>query len=458
VNDVSSGRRLSRGLVAVALGMAVVGSVGAPLITSVATSTGVSLGAAQWTLTVTLFTGAIASPVLGRLGAGPRRRLTILLGIGAVAAGGVLTTLPLGFSALVVGRGLQGFGLGVGALLMGVARDRLPADRAASTIGTLAVASTVGIGVGYPLVGLVDQLAGLRAAYGVGLVLTLAALVVAWRTVPCDGPGPRPRVDVAGATLLGAGTAAVLLLVAEPGVWERPWRGVALVAAAVVALGAWIAVELRVDTPLVDLRLVGRGPVVRANAATVVSGVAMYLLFSLLTRYVQTPRAAGYGFGLSGVAAGAALIPFSVLGFVAGRLVPRSARRVGARGVFVLGLAAVGLAAVLLASAPGSLGVLLVAMGVLGLGVGGASAVVPRLVLVGVPAPETASVLSVNQVVRAVGFSLGSALAGGLLATATPSGALVPPQHAYVTASLWALPLVALAALPLFARGLTKRS
>jgi MFS family permease len=178
----------------------------------------------------------------------------------------------------------------------------------------------------------------------------------------------------------------------------------------------------------------------------------MYLLFSLLTRYVQTPVSAGYGFGLSGVAAGAALIPFSVLGFVAGRLVPRFARRVGARATFVCGVLAVAVAAVLLAAAPGTLAVLLAAMGVLGLGVGGVSAVMPSLVLAGVPGSETASVLSVSQVVRAVGFSMGSALAGALLAAATPAGALVPPEHGYVTAALWALPLVALSALPLLAR------
>ncbi|RDH11730.1 MFS transporter, partial [Tsukamurella pulmonis] len=66
--------RLPGALVTVALCAAVVGSVGAPLITAVARSEGVSLGAAQWTLTITLFTGAIAGPVLGRLGGGPLRR------------------------------------------------------------------------------------------------------------------------------------------------------------------------------------------------------------------------------------------------------------------------------------------------------------------------------------------------------------------------------------------------
>lgn len=36
----------------------------------------------------------------------------------------------------------------------------------------------------------------------------------------------------------------------------------------------------------------------------------------------------------------------------------------------------------------------------------------PKLVLVDVPQGETASVLSINQIVRSIGFNIGSALAG----------------------------------------------
>ena len=65
---------LPRALLLIGVVMAVVGSVGGPLITSVATTLHVSLAAAQWTLTVSLLTGAVATPVLGRLGSGARRR------------------------------------------------------------------------------------------------------------------------------------------------------------------------------------------------------------------------------------------------------------------------------------------------------------------------------------------------------------------------------------------------
>lgn len=455
-------RRLSAALVAVALVVAVVGSLGAPLITPVATGLDVPLSAAQWTLTVTLFTGAIAGPLLGRLGAGPLRRPTILGSLGSVVLGGLLTTLPLPFASLLVGRGLQGLGLGGVALLMSVARSHLPEGRSGRTIAALSVASTVGIGVGYPLIGLVDQLAGLRAAYGLGLLLSAAALAVAWRAIPADAPSATgttgPRIDVAGAVLLALGTLGVLLAVAEPAVWSPPWLGAAILLGAAVLLAAWAVVELRSPSPLVDLRLLGRPAVLRANTAMLVAGVGMYLAFSLLTRYLQTPAGAGYGFALPGVAAGAALIPFSALGFVAGRVVPALVTRFTARLAYAASAVAVMVAAVVFAAGTGSLAAVLAAMAVLGFGVGGVSAVMPRLVLDGVPVAETASVLSINQIVRSVGFSGGSAVAGLLLATATPAGQLLPPAGAYAAAALWAVAPLVLSVLAVTPRCTTSRA
>lgn len=116
-------------LVFIALVVAAAGSLGAPLITSVAATFGVSLAAAQWTLTITLLSGAVATPLLGRPGAGPRRRETIIGVLIVVCGGSVLTVLPLPFGFLLAGRAAQGAGLGLTALMMGAARDHLPAWR-----------------------------------------------------------------------------------------------------------------------------------------------------------------------------------------------------------------------------------------------------------------------------------------------------------------------------------------
>ena len=441
-------RLLVPSLMFVALVVAAIGSLGAPLITSVATTFHVSLDSAQWTLTITLLSGALATPLLGRLGAGSRRRETILATLGVVVAGSALTVLPLPFAWLLVGRAAQGVGLGLTALMMGVARDHLPEARSAPTIALVSVASTIGIGIGYPLAGLLTDLGGVRAAYGLGLFVTAVAFLAAWRSMPMSPGGRSAHVDVTGALLLAGGLFLVLFLASETSLWSRHLSlAVVLSVAAVLLLCVWTASELRSKAPLVDVRAVRHPAVAGANIAMLVGGIGMYLLLTLITRFAQTPQGAGYGFGLTTFVAGLVLVPFSALGFVAGKLTPRVRARIGAP-FLLAGSAVVVLGAfVLFAAARSNLAELFVAMGVLGFGVGSFSAAMPGVILAITPQRETSSAMSFNQVVRSVGFSLGSALGGLVLAAGTDTGHLFPTDGAYTTAALVGIAAMFLTAL-----------
>jgi predicted MFS family arabinose efflux permease len=127
----------------------------------------------------------------------------------------------------------------------------------------------------------------------------------------------------------------------------------------------------------VDLTALRHPAVAGANVAMFVSGIAMYLLFTLITRFVQTPSQVGYGYGLSEVEAGLALVPFSALGFAAGRVVPKMRQKISPFGLLTANGVVIILACVLFAGTRG-LGVAwpIAAMGVLG--VGGFSAVMPQ--------------------------------------------------------------------------------
>lgn len=428
---------LGAAVVLVALVVAVVGSLGAPLITAVASEYGVSLAAAQWTLTVSLLTGAVTTPVLGRLGAGPRRRGVVVATLAAVVAGGALTVLPLPFGALLVGRAAQGAGLGLTALMMATARDHLPPQRATGTIAMLSVASTAGIGIGYPVSGLLTDLAGVRAAYGLGLALTVAALAVAVVVIPPAPPREATPLDLPGAVLLTATLLVLLAVVSQTDLWTHhlPVAVGGLGASALLLLG-WTVVELRSPTPLVEVQLLRDPGVAAANLAMLTGGVGMYLLLSLVTRYVQTPGTAGYGFELTTFQAGLVLVPFSILGFVAGRLVPALRRRLTAQQVLTAATGVLMVAFAAFIVIRGHLAGAVIVMGILGAGVGVFSAVMPAVILDATPTGETASAMSVNQVVRSVGFSIGSALGGLVLAASTTAGQAFPRPAGYTTAAL----------------------
>jgi MFS family permease len=175
----------------------------------------------------------------------------------------------------------------------------------------ISVASTIGIGVGYPLAGLLTELAGLRAAYGLGAAVTIVALVAAMVALPPSPPGRSAAADVPGVLLLAGGLLALLVAVSEPALWDRHavLAGALLVAAAALLAG-FARYERGTAAPLIDVTLLRHPAVLGANAAILIGGMGMYLLLTIVTRYVQTPASAGYGFGVSTFVAGLALVPF----------------------------------------------------------------------------------------------------------------------------------------------------
>jgi len=429
-------RPVTRTLLLIALVTAVIGSLGAPLITSVATTLHVSLDAAQWTLTIALLAGAVATPVLGRLGTGARRRAVVVAALGVVTAGSVLTVLPLPFGVLLTGRAAQGCGLAVTPLMMAAAREHLSVRQAPQAIALISVVSAGGVGVGYPLAGYLTDLAGMRAAYGAGLALTAAALAVAARSFPRSDRPAAVRPDAVASLLLTAGLLALLLVLGEISLWQRHRpAAVALALLSAVLLAGWVARERTLTRPLIDLRLLRHRSIAGANAAMLVGGAGIYLLLTCVTRYVQTPAAAGYGFGLDTFRAGLFLVPFSVFSFVAGRVSLSLHRRLSPAALLNLATVVSMAALLVFAIAPDHLAGPLVAMSLLGLGVGGFLSAMPAVILQVTPEQETASAMGVNQVVRSTGFSLGSTVTGLILAAYTPAGAVFPASQGYRTAA-----------------------
>jgi MFS family permease len=430
-------RLLTPVLFLVTLTVAVISSLGAPLIPLISTDLHVSLSDAQWSLTAALLSGAVSAPIMGRLGDGPRRRGAIVGGLAVVLLGGVLAAVADGLPVLVGGRALQGVGLGLVPLAMAAARDGLPRPSVAPAIALLSVAAAAGVGVGYPVSGLIAEHLGLHAAYWFGAGFALVALLATLAVVPPSTATSKDRLDVPGTLLLSGGLIALLLAIGQGEAWG--WgsaRILTLVAVAAVLLIAWIPLQLRVATPLVELRLLRHRAVLTADASAFVLGAAMYLNLSLVTALVQAPRATGYGLGASVLTAGLCLVPFSITSLLASRALPLATRVLGPRSVLPVGCLTVAAGGALFALGHGALWEAFALMAVVGVGIGFTFAAIPGLIVRAVPEEETGSAMGFYQVVRYVGFSIGSALAAAILAAHTPSGQHLPTEAGFETA-LW---------------------
>ncbi|MFE7115203.1 MFS transporter [Streptomyces sp. NPDC057654] len=405
-------------LVLATLVSSIISSFGAPLIPTVARDFHVSLSTAQWSLTVALLAGAASSPVLGRLGDGPRRRATLLGGLAVVTAGGVVAASASGMWMLLVGRGLQGVGLGLVPLAMATARDELPQAKVAPMIALLSVSAGAGLGAGYPISGLLADAWGLAGAYGFGAVVSGLALLCVAAVIPSSaGRGTPDRLDRTGAVLLALALVAALVAVAEGTRWG--WGSpaiIGLLAAGAALFAIWAVQQLRTRNPLVQLRLLRHPSVLSADACALVLGIAMYMVLSGATEFVQSPRSGGFGFGASAVVAGLVLIPLSFFMLISSRALPALVARAGIRAVLTLGCLVAALGCGFFAVFHGALWEAFVMSGVLGVGLGTTFAAIPGLIVQAIPARETGSAMGFYQVVRFTGFSLGSALAATVLA------------------------------------------
>lgn len=390
---------------------AVVSSLGAPLVPAIARAYGLALTDAQWALTATMLVGAVSTPIIGRFASGGLRRPTIITGLVVVAAGTALAALPLGFATFVAGRALQGVGLALVPLAIAVARDVIPAERLSRAVALLSVTTVAGAGLGYPLTALVADRWGLPGAYGLGTILTLITLTMAVTLVPGSTGVRAPGVDWPGALLLSGAMTVTLLALTRGSTWGPPITvGLALVGAALLA--TWVAWTLASPAPLVDLRLATHPALIGPNLTALMAGVGMYGLLTLVIVLVQDDT---WGLHQPVTVAGLMLVPYAVTSVAGSRVARLVAHRFGTAPLLPTGCLLFFAASATLALAHDHLWQAAACMAVGGLGSGLTFSSLAVIMVPHVPRAETASAMAFNQVLRYLGFAVGSSLSVTLL-------------------------------------------
>jgi predicted MFS family arabinose efflux permease len=253
--------------------------------------------------------------------------------------------------------------------------------------------------------------------------------------------------DLIGAGLVCIGLAGLLVAISESTDWGWGSRRLLLVTViSLVIIGGWVAHELRTHLPLVDLRLMRHRTLLTANVTGVMAGCGMYMLLSMIIRYVQTPTSISYGLGASILVSGLVLTPLSASSFLASKGATYLGRWISPSHTLPLGVLAFAAALTMFATARNALWEVFIVMTLAGAGIGSSFAVMPRMIVSSTVPEETASALALNQVLRTVGFSIGSALSATVLAEHTPLRRTFPLDVGYTDAAFIATGLLLLTA------------
>jgi len=390
---------------------------------------------ATWVLTAFLLTASVATPLLGKLGDqhGKERMLVIALSIFLLGTIGGAFAWDIG--SLIAFRAVAGAGGAVFPLSFGIIRDEFPPEKVKVGIGLLSAVFGVGGGFGIVLSGLIVDNLSWRWLFVAGAIPVAASIVLVHKFVPESPIKTRARLDVPGALLLGAALVSLLIALTEGDHWG--WTSPAFVLLIVTSgllLLAWIWTELRVEEPMVDMRMMSQRPVLLTNLTALIAGFAMLSSFALVPQFVSAPEASGYGFGATATVAGLYLLPSSIVMLFAGPVAGIVGRRYGSKWPLAVGMALVAVAGLGLSAFHDEPSHVVGAMALLGAGVAASFAAMAALITESVRPTETGIATGMNTVMRTIGGVVGGQIGAAILTSHTLATTGYPDEQAYAIA------------------------
>jgi MFS family permease len=373
----------------------------------------------SWLLSSYIIAAAVMTPIGGRLSDiyGKKKILLIVMAVYAVGimAGRFATNMEF----MIMARAAQGIGMAMFPIAFGIIREVLPEKKLA--IGQTIFSSTFSGGAVVGLVGgaAIIQNFGWQATFLAILpvAILLWFMIVKFVRVPAAQVNPsasgvqtKQSIDLKGTLVLAA---AIISFLAGITFLEGdyPWYQFAgLFAISAVSVAAFIAIEKRVQSPLLDLKLMSNKLFLPPTIILMMVFMSIFMVYLTIPIMVRSPQP--LGFGGDAVAVASVQLPFMAVllvgtilsGFILNRIkntkLTLIGTIIGAVGFFILFMFHSTTEMV-------SVGLAILAAG-LSLAITGAF----NVILLSVPMQMTGIALGMTLLLNLVGMSVGPALAG----------------------------------------------
>ena len=377
-----------------------------------------------WVVTSYLVAATVAFPIAGGLSDVYGRKTLFVAGIIVFTIGSVLVGLSQSMMQITAFRAIQGLGGGVMMTCCYTAiADLYPPQERGKQQGLIAALYALSSVVGPVLGGVVADNASwnwLFLSYGpVGLLL----LALTWWSFPRPGPdAEKTQPDYPGMVFLVLAIVPLLLALSCGGVlyeWGAP-QVIGMLAFGLMMSVVFVVVESRSKTPIMPLQIY-------SNRVVAVSIAAMFLAcFGLYGNLIFLPLFFHEVTGISATGSGSLLVPM-LLGIVCGAILSgqalsRTEGRYREGALLSTGVATLSMC--LVATMDENTGLLLggIYIALMGLGLGGAFAVLSVAVQNSVPFALVGSATSALQFSRSIGGMMGLAVLGIVMTKSFSSG------------------------------------
>jgi MFS family permease len=330
-----------------------------PAIRDIIRDFDISYSTSSWILTAYLISGAVATPIAGKLSDiyGRKKMVIIILivYILGISAGGFSTNISL----LLVARVIQGIGISMFPIAFGIIRDQLPKEKLAIGVGVFSSMFAAGSVVGLALGGSIIQSFGWHATFLSIVPVAIILWVIINRFIHDDnndkkrfaevaeegksvededayitkssrmhfpnrdhrvgissrgGDGRRPRLDVKGAITLAVTIASFLLTLTYIGnnssssAYPTQIIVVSLSLLSIGSLILFVLIERKASSPLIEPSLMTHKILLPANIIILIFGMTMFMVYQTIPILVRSPHP--LGFGGDAVASAMTQLPF----------------------------------------------------------------------------------------------------------------------------------------------------
>ncbi len=332
----------------------------------------VSYTLSSWILTAYLVSGAVMTPIAGKLSDIYGKKKILLIVMIIYAVGVSFAGLAPTFGLMLFARAIQGIGMSMFPIAFSIVRDQFPREKISIGQGVITSMFASGAIIGLLVGGFIIQHYGWQATFFTIIPVAFALLFVirkyinidststnTWENSSASDDTPEPnveiknegrkikssnnaganrgdesrRIDIPGAVTLALAITSFLLCLTFfetsaskgtlgvdagetiiVGSLGLPFSGVWLITFMIIGIVSsviFVRVERRAKNPLVNFKLLFDKVVLPANLMILIVGLSMFMVFETIPILVRNPSPLGFGESALGV--GSVQLPFAVV-------------------------------------------------------------------------------------------------------------------------------------------------
>ena len=320
-----------------------------------------SYSMSSWILTAYLVSGAVMTPIAGKLSDihGKKKILLIIMTIYVVGVS--IAGFANNIYFMLAARAIQGMGMAMFPIAFSIVRDQFPREKMSIGQGVITSMFASGAVIGLLVGGIIIQHFGWQATFFTIIPISISLLIVIQRFINVNqneyvkqepshlqqqqnkkfstidlssrnnykdnnsnnnfntNISSRTTIDVKGAITLAATISSFLLVLTFLQTGNNNSSNqfvIEFLAIAVVSVSLFIVVERRAASPLIDFKMMLSKTLLPANILIMIIGLSMFMVFQTIPILVRSP--APIGFGESATSAGHVQLPFALVLLVFG--------------------------------------------------------------------------------------------------------------------------------------------